>query len=504
MAGGPGNIIIRIGAETAGAVAGLKSVDKAFGDTMTKGQKATAGIKSAAVPAAAALGVLTAGAISAGKAAMEDADAQARLEGQLGRVTDATAKQIKGTDDWITKQSLATGIADDELRPALGKLATATGDLGEAQKELGLAMDLSAQTGKSLDSVTTALAKAHTGQFTALNRVIPGLDQAVLKTKDFTKVQAELASMSKGAASEAAQTNAGQMKVWAVQIQELKESLGAGLLPIMQSFMDLLIPATALIAAHTGAVKVAVGIIAALAGAVLAANAAIKVYEAFQTIATVATKAWTLATKAAAIAAKAYSVAQWLVNVALDANPIGAVVIALAALTAGFIVAYKTSGTFRALVAGAFNAVKDAAAAAWNFITSHWKLALFAFGPIGAAVYVIVTHFNELKSAAEAAFKAITDAVGAVKKAIQGVIDLVERLISAIGRIHFPHIPDLNPFMAAPASARGSKAAAGATVGGGITVNVYGAVDPEGTARAIRRVLAGHDRRQGRTIGGLY
>jgi hypothetical protein len=50
-------------------------VNAALGDQMTKGQKASAGLKKAAVPAAAAFGVASAAIIDFTKAAVEDADA---------------------------------------------------------------------------------------------------------------------------------------------------------------------------------------------------------------------------------------------------------------------------------------------------------------------------------------------------------------------------------------------------------------------------------------------
>src|SRR4029453_12584273 len=102
-------------------------------------------------------------AVDATKAALEDAAAQDKLAGQLHRVTGATDKQIKSAEDYISQLSAQVGIADDELRPALGKLATATGSVTKAQDALALATDISAQTGKDLDSVTTALAKGYAG-----------------------------------------------------------------------------------------------------------------------------------------------------------------------------------------------------------------------------------------------------------------------------------------------------------------------------------------------------
>ena len=527
---GPGNILIRIGAETASAVAGIGRVDKALGDSMTRGQKATAMLGKAALPAAAALTAIGAAAVSAGKAAAEDAAAQAKLAGTLERTTGATSAQVAAAEDYISALSRQTGIADDDLRPALGKLATATGDVGTAQKALNTALDVSAQTGKSLDSVSTALAKGYAGQTTALNRLVPGIDQAAIKSKDMNKVMADLTDLTGGAAAQAAGTAAGQYQILQTQMGELQESLGAGLLPIMQAFIPILTEAADWVAKNAKTVQILVGVIAALAGGILAANAAMKVYQAAQIAIKVATAAWTAA--------------QWLLNAALSANPIGLVIVAVAALAAGIVIAYQKSETFRNICQAAFNAVKvaidavaggfkallSAATAAFNWIVANWKVALFAFGPIGAAVSLIASNFNAIKSAAtaawnfiksawtvadfafgpiEAAVHAIASAFSAITGAVQGAINAVNALISALGRIHVPsiHLPDLNPFSAAAPAYAGvgfgrARTGGGATAtagGSGITINVYGAVDPEGTARQINRLLFQHARRQGRT-----
>lgn len=497
----PANIIIRIGAQATQAISEIGKVNSALGDQQTAAQKAHAGIRKAAIPAAIALTAITAAAIDSTKAALQDQAAQEKLASQLGRVTDATKPQIDAVDAYITKMEFATGVADDDLRPALGKLATATGDISSAQKELQIALDVSAQTGKSLDSVSTALAKGYTGQTTALNRLVPGLDQAVIKSKDMTKVNQELADLTGGAAADAASTAAGQYQIWGVRMQELKESLGAGLIPVVEAFLPLVNKATQFVSEHTRAVQVVVGVIAALAGGILIANAALKAYAAVQVIVKVATAAWTAA--------------QWLLNAALDANPIGLVIIAVAALVAGLIVAYKTSATFRGIVAAALNAVEaaaravagafqsvlGAAQAAFNWVTGHWKVALFAFGPLGAAIAAIADNFDAIKRAAVAAFDAITSGVGAAIGAIRSAISWVDSLLDKISRIHVPHIsiPGLGSIgLAAPGTpAAATRAGATTSSAGGTTVNVYGAIDPEGTARAIERVLRQHNRRLG-------
>ena len=496
---GPGNVVITIGAQVADAISGLKSVDKSLGDTMTTGQKATAGLKKAAVPAAAALGAIGFAAVDATKAAMEDAAAQDKLSHQLQRTTGATKDQVSAAEDYISSLSRQTGIADDELRPALGKLATATKDMGLAQKDLALALDISAQTGKPLASVTDALAKGYSGQTMAINRLVPGMDQAVLKTKDMTKITAELADLTGGAATEAAQTAEGQYKVWQVQMGELKETLGASLIPVMEKLIGILNTATDFAAAHTTTIKVLVTAVAALSAGILAANIAIKAYYAIQKAVKVATAVWTAA--------------QWLLNAALNANPIGLVVVAITALVAAIVLAYKKSDTFRAIVTGAMNAVKAAidgvknafqyllgmATRAFDWIVSHWKLALFAFGPIGAAVYVIVTNFDKLKAAAQQAWNVITGGVNAVLGAINSVIGAVKDLIGWIGKIHVPKISLPIPFGLTYTPAAAGRSAATATAGGTV-INVYGSVDPDGTARAIARTLKARDRR----IGYVY
>jgi hypothetical protein len=529
MMAGPGNILIKVGAETAGAVHSLSSLNSALGDTMSSSEKMGAGLQKAALPAAAALTAIGAAAFSAGKAAMEDAASQAKLAGALERTAGANDAAVKGAEDYITKLEMSTGVADDELRPALAKLASATGDVATAQKALGIAVDISAQSGKDLNVVAAGLARAYDGSTTSLKRLVPGLDEATLKSKDMTAIMAELGDKTKGAAAEAAQ--AEPFKLWSVQMQELKESLGAGLLPVMQQFAGVLQAVTGFASEHTTAIQAIVAAVAALAGGILAANIALKAYEAAQVAIKVATAAWTAA--------------QWLLNAALDANPIGAVILAVAALGAAIVVAYKKSETFREIVnaafhavevavgaladaagvafgairsaiggvesavhtlGSAFGAVESAATSAWGWIKDHWQLALFALGPIGAAIALIATNFDKIKAAASAAGDVVTSVMGAMESAINAVLGAVNALLGAIASIHFPSLPGWMhlPFglAAAPApAARGARAfAPTAAATGGLTVNVFGAVDPEGTARAIRRILRDHDRRQGRTL----
>jgi phage-related protein len=90
----------------------------------------------------------------------------------------------------------------------------------------------------------------------------------------------------------------------------------------------------------------------------------------------IAIVAQTIASKAAALAAKAWAAMQWALNAALSANPIALVVIAIAALVAGLVVAYKNSEKFREIVQRVWSAIKTAISAAWEKVI---KPALQAF-----------------------------------------------------------------------------------------------------------------------------
>jgi len=201
------------------------------------GKKAAAAF---AVAAAAAVAYGTKLAIDGVKAAIEDEAAQLRLANALKTATGATEGQIKATEDFILKTSLATGVADDQLRPAMQRLAVSTKDTEEAQKLLSLALDISKGSGKDLEQVATALGRAHDGQSTALGRLGIGLSAAELKTMSFTEIQTKLSDLYGGAASENAETFQGKIDRLKVGFDEAKESLGTALLPQVEKFITFL------------------------------------------------------------------------------------------------------------------------------------------------------------------------------------------------------------------------------------------------------------------------
>ena len=207
-----------------------------FGGKMEKfGKVAAAAFAAAAAAAVAYAGKL---AIDGVKAAIADEAAQTRLANALKNVTGATNDQIAAVEKQITQMSLSLGIADEQLRPAFQRLATATGDLSKAQEGLQLALDISASTGKSVEAVSNALGKAYEGNTGALSRLGIGLSTAEIKSLGLEGTMKQLADTFGGSATAQANTLEGQIQRLKNGFDEAKESVGAALLPAIREFFD--------------------------------------------------------------------------------------------------------------------------------------------------------------------------------------------------------------------------------------------------------------------------
>jgi hypothetical protein len=217
---------------------GSKEVE-GFGGKLEKFGKVAAAAFAAAAAAAAAYAVKLA--VDGVKAAIEDEAAQLRLANALKNVTGATQAQISAVEEQILKTSLATGVADDQLRPALQRLAVATGSVTESQDLLNLALDISAATGKSVEAVSNALGKAYEGNTGSLTRLGVGLSAAEIKTLGLEGTVKQLAETFGGAATVQANTFEGQIARLKVGFDEAKESVGAALLPTLQRLLDYFI-----------------------------------------------------------------------------------------------------------------------------------------------------------------------------------------------------------------------------------------------------------------------
>ena len=167
------------------------------------------------------------------QAAIEDEKSMRSLAQAMTNV--GLSGQLPEIEEGIDRLSRMNGIADDKLRPAFQQLALVTEDVTKSQKLLSLAMDISAGTGRDLESVTMGLAKAAGGQTTALGRLGVGLDAALLKSKDMDAITAELSRKFGGQAAAAADTYGGRIARISVAVDEAKEKIGFALLDALNN-----------------------------------------------------------------------------------------------------------------------------------------------------------------------------------------------------------------------------------------------------------------------------
>lgn len=194
-----------------------------------------------AAAAAAAAAYASKIAVDGVKAAVEDEAAQMRLANALRNVTGATNDQIKSVEDHILKLELSYGVSDNKLRPAFQRLATSTNDLTTSNRLLDLALNISAATGKDLESVSNALGKAYDGNTGALGKLGVGLSAAEMKSMGLEATTRRLEELFGGAATTQANTFQGQIDRLKVTFQETEESIGYALLPTIQKLLDFFI-----------------------------------------------------------------------------------------------------------------------------------------------------------------------------------------------------------------------------------------------------------------------
>jgi hypothetical protein len=217
---------------------GFDSAKKEFASLQGFGAKSGFLLKQAMVPAAGAVSALAGGLILASKAAIADEQSTKLLETQLRATLGPNQALADSIADFVDQTQLATGVADDELRPALAGLVRFTGDATKAQDLLTLSIDASKATGKDLAAVSTAIGRAYDGNFTSLKKLGIPLDENIIKTKDFKAAQEALTTQFGGAAAANANTYAGRLQILKVRFDEMVEGIGYRVLPALGQLLD--------------------------------------------------------------------------------------------------------------------------------------------------------------------------------------------------------------------------------------------------------------------------
>lgn len=419
--------------------------------------KTAKGMSSARKRAVATFAAIGAAAVAFGvkaaKAAMVDQESAATLAQTLKNTTGARAADVASVEDWISKTTLATGVADDQLRPALGALLRVTRDTATAQDQLSLAMDVAAATGKPLEAVSQALAKAQLGNVGALGRLGIATKNAKGDTLDFKQVYKQMTDQFGGSQAAKLATPAGKFKVMRNAMDEATESVGYGLMPIITQLATFLaehlLPpiqsVTDWMSKNGNAAKILGGVVLVAAAAVFTLSTASRIATAVQvawgaatsfvtgvttayraakqalvfwtyseTAATLRATAASVAARAVALAAAAatavVTAAQWALNAALNANPISIIILTIVALVAALVILYKKNETVRRIIQAVWNGIKTAigAVVGW-FQNTAWPVIRTVIGLIGAQYRVLWT--------------AVKVAWGGIRTAVSAVVD---------------------------------------------------------------------------------
>jgi hypothetical protein len=203
-------------------------------------QKITAFGKSVDLGMVGKLGAVAGVAAVAGKAlldmtlaAEQDAAESRRLETAIVAAGAATGDYAAIIDEAIAS-SQRKAITDTEARDALVPLIGVTEDAAKAAELLAIAQDIAALTGQDGESVAKAVAKAYAGQDAALRKMLPGLDKGATGM--------ELIAAAGKRAEGQANANAKGSDRMAIAMDELGETVGMVLLPVLEELVPALLP----------------------------------------------------------------------------------------------------------------------------------------------------------------------------------------------------------------------------------------------------------------------
>lgn len=208
-----------------------RNLRSAEGDTQSFASRTTGLLKGVGLAAAGVAAAVGTAAVAIGvdavKAAIEEEQSVGKLTTTLKNL--GLAHQDTKVEQFIDDMQFATGVADNQLRPAYDRLIRSTGDVEEANRALAVAQDIATAKGLDVKSVADILGKAYDGNTMALGRMGVGIDRTILKSGDMGRIIQALIDKFGGQASAAAGTLGGAIQGVQIGWDELVESFGQGL-----------------------------------------------------------------------------------------------------------------------------------------------------------------------------------------------------------------------------------------------------------------------------------
>lgn len=507
----------------------------------------------------------------------QQANAIKQLAADAAGAVGLSANQYQEFAAVIGAQLKNLGTSQEELVPKTDKLITMGADL--ASMFGGTTADavqaLSAAFRGEFDPVERygiSIKKSDINARLAA-KGLKGLEGEALRQAEAQELMAMLTEQSADAMGNfqrETDTAAGSAQIAAANWENAKAALGEALLPIVTQVAQRTADLSQVIARHPGLFGAMAAAVVGVGFAITGALVAIKAFRAAQTVVTAVKAAWVgLNTSMAVIratmvagnvAAAAQSATAWVIstariaiawtvttarvvaqlaiqrgammaaraatlmmaagqavlNAVMSANPIGIVIVAIAALVAGLVLAYNKSETFR------------------NAVQAAGRVAKAAFDLAKSAVISVIQKISETISrvggvggAFRAAMSVASAAVRILTAPIRALIGLINAVIGAIGRIRFPSPPGWMKKLTGSAATFGGSGAmltaagpasftplAGAltgtmsapiTIDNRTIINVDGSgiVDPRAVAEHIRDALKSDGRQRGGRLAAM-
>ena len=143
--------------------------------------------------------------------------------------------------------------------------------------------------------------------------------------------------------------------------------------------------------------------------------------------------AYKLAVMAITGVTKAWAGAQALLNLALSANPIGLIIIAIGALVAGIIVLYKKCKPFRDFVDGMGRWISKAFGAVIDFFKNDWKqILVFIVNPFAGIGALLYKHFKPFRDVVDSTVKFVKDAFNGFVGFFAGIFKAIGKAVGAV------------------------------------------------------------------------
>jgi hypothetical protein len=272
------------------------------------------------------------------------------------------------------------------------------------------------------------------------------LARQALILEQTTVQQGDFARTSEGAAN--------QQRILTAQMEDAKAKIGQGLLPIYQKLLALLVPVVDYFSRNSEVMSKLVLVILAVTGAIVALNYIVKAAIVLQTA----------------------------FNLVLSLNPIGLVVLAIAALVAGLVIAYKKFDVFKDLVDGVWDVMKGLGNFIKNVFVGYFTLWLNIINKVKDAIKGLVTTIGD----------------SPIGKALGGIISGLSGSRAAGGSVTAGQAYRVGEFGAETFIPNASgRIVPNAGSGGGNTFILNGIVDAESARRTIERVMQNSTLRTG-------